>query len=200
MEPRLEIGIEQRHEDYGVDCWRGDRWSEQGGLTPTLRIKSLIDLHVRARTENGMTVEGGFGRVLDAFLGLRLRSAETRRKIAACSRSFGRWRWAGHDQWTGSGEWSDSYRLQDYRTCLATELATVAIRPLTPRLLLEVLPITNKERLRWTKDNRLPRSGAVMIRRGQLISVPTYSVAAIEKIIATPGLIENWRATDGNSP
>lgn len=80
---------------------------------------------------------------------------------------------------------------------LIENLCAIADRPLTPRELLAALPITNKERVRWTKDGRLPRSGSVTIRRGHLISVPTYSVSNVERIKSDPGILDAWRDLDG---
>lgn len=75
-------------------------------------------------------------------------------------------------------------------------LREIARRPMTPRELLAVLPITNRERVRWTKDGRLPPSGSVAIKRGQLISIPTYAVALIDRILASPDMVAKWRAYD----
>src|SRR5580700_6776554 len=58
---------------------------------------------------------------------------------------------------------------------LAEALARIAWRPLTPRLVAAALGISGQERARWTKDGRLPQSGQVLVRRGPLLSVPTYS-------------------------
>jgi hypothetical protein len=79
---------------------------------------------------------------------------------------------------------------------LADALARIAWRPLTPRLVGAALGISGQERLRWTKDGRLPRSGQVAARRGNPLSVPTYSVEAIEKLARHPGIVTAWREQD----
>jgi hypothetical protein len=75
-------------------------------------------------------------------------------------------------------------------------LAEIASRPLTPRLLAAALSITTKERLRWTKDGRLPRSGAVLVKRAHVVAVPTYSVSLAEELIARPDILAAWRDRD----
>ena len=68
----------------------------------------------------------------------------------------------------------------------AEALARIAWRPLTPRLVATALAISGQERVRWTKDGRLPHSGQAVARRGSLLSIPTYSVEAIENLAAHP--------------
>jgi hypothetical protein len=79
---------------------------------------------------------------------------------------------------------------------VAEVLAEIASRPLTPRLLVTALNITTKERLRWTKDGRLPRSGAVLVKRAHVVAVPTYAVSLVEELIARPDIIAAWRDQD----
>lgn len=76
-------------------------------------------------------------------------------------------------------------------------LILLASRPLTPRLVLAALPISAQERLRWTKDRRLPRSGTVTIQRGHPVSVTTYAVGTIDRLDRDPSMIAGWRAEDG---
>lgn len=80
---------------------------------------------------------------------------------------------------------------------LAELLANVAYRPLTPRELLQLLPISKAERVRWTKDGRLPQSGSVWMRKADLIAVPTYSSELVERLRQRLDLIEAWRLQDG---
>lgn len=70
-------------------------------------------------------------------------------------------------------------------------LASIASSPLTPRVLLTILPITNRERVRWTKDGRLRQSGSALIKRGQLVAVPTYAVKDVERLLARPSIISS---------
>lgn len=104
-------------------------------------------------------------------------------------------------------QWEDQYsavvrpiELLLPANCLTEVIAQLLLKlaewPLTPRLLLTALPITTKERLRWTKDGRLKQTGNVTINRGQLISVPTYSVSLVERLLNDPAIIGKWRAQD----
>jgi hypothetical protein len=79
---------------------------------------------------------------------------------------------------------------------LAEALARIAWRPLTPRLVAAALGISGQERSRWTKDGRLPHSGQVVARRGSLLSIPTYSVEAVENLVAHPEILTAWREHD----
>jgi len=79
---------------------------------------------------------------------------------------------------------------------LADALAEIAWRPLTPRLVGAVLGISCQERARWTKDGRLPHSGHVVDRRGNPVSIPTYSVEVIEKLAGHPEIVTAWGEQD----
>lgn len=79
---------------------------------------------------------------------------------------------------------------------LDAALDLIATRPLTPRLVQQALEITSRERLRWTKDGRLPQQGSATIRRGQLINISTYAVSQIADLMAHPRVIEGWRCSD----
>jgi hypothetical protein len=58
------------------------------------------------------------------------------------------------------------------------------------------LNITKRERLRWTKDGRLPRSGAVLVKRAHVVAVPTYAVSLVEELMALPAILAIWRDQD----
>jgi hypothetical protein len=79
---------------------------------------------------------------------------------------------------------------------LAEALARIAWRPLTPRLVAEALNISGQERVRWTKDGRLPQSGQMLVRGKQLLAVPPYSVMLIEQLAARPEVLTAWREHD----
>jgi hypothetical protein len=127
--------------------------------------------------------------------GLRCRGREVRRAISSIARLYGKGRWVGRS-WRLLWTTADRAGERMFRDGVASELARIAKRPLTPRQLLEILPISNRERLLWTKDGRLPPSGSAMIRRGHLIAVPTYSVAMAETLLADLGQIDRWRRQD----
>jgi len=68
----------------------------------------------------------------------------------------------------------------------------------TPRMVEQVLGITTRERLRWSKDGRLPKSGAGSFKRGpRLIYFPLHPAHKIAALAADPSIIAGWRKTDG---
>jgi hypothetical protein len=75
-------------------------------------------------------------------------------------------------------------------------LLNIADRRLTPRLVRLALGITAQERLRWTKDGRLPRAGMTTFRTSQKIKIDTYAVEEIEKLAADQSVMKSWRAAD----
>jgi hypothetical protein len=88
-------------------------------------------------------------------------------------------------------------RRPDYIELLMSDLdhhlSVIAATPRIAKEVLSVFPISNRKSLRWTRERQLLQEGSATLRRGQLISVPAYSVQCIEMIMATPGLIEWWR-------
>jgi len=79
---------------------------------------------------------------------------------------------------------------------LDRRLDEILNRPLPPKRLQSLLGISSQERLRWTKDGRLPRSGVIQFRRGGVISLSTYPVDQILELIEAPCRIEKWRQED----
>ena len=136
-----------------------------------------------------------FERCIESNLGLNVRRRQARRCISSTLRPYAKMQWETESDAVIALTFADP-RIWTLLDNLTERLAALADRPLTPRELLIALPITNKERLRWTKDGRLARSGAVTIKRGHLISVPTYSVAVVERIRADLAVIEAWREID----
>lgn len=154
-------------------------------------IRSIVDYR---NLPSGLEID--FGRPIGALLGLRLRKRQVRKCITLiASRMASTWHWD-----------ANSLRLQLFGVepdqlaegCdrIVLDLAALAKCPLTPRNVLSVLPITNKERMRWTKDGRLPQSGSVQIKRGQIVSIPTYDVGLIESLIGDLERIADWRRMD----
>ncbi len=133
------------------------------------------------------------GECLDRHLGLSVRRGQAVRAINTTLRPLGAVEWPTRNhaalRWKPSS--AQSRALLDG---LATKLATLAKKPLTPKELMSAIPMTNAERIRWTKDGRLPRSGSAMIKRGQQIPVSSYSVNGIEKLLLTPDIVAEWRA------
>lgn len=153
-------------------------------------MRNAIGRHIG---EVGLELD--FGGPFNTMLGLSLRKAEARRTVLAISNRCGRTSWVDGTDRLRFRE-VDALRLDYGWNRIVLELTAMARRPLTPRLLMDVLAISSSERLRWTKDGRLTQSGNVMIKRGQLVSVPTYDVAFVEALLAAPGRISAWRNSD----
>jgi hypothetical protein len=133
-------------------------------------------------------------RCFDQNIGLDLRRAQARRAMKAAIRHCAVLSWECDT--TCRIKVLHAQHVDTWRGEAVRGLAAVAERPLTPMLLLAALPITNRERLRWTKDRRLRQEGAATIRRGQNIAVPLYSVDFVETMLADLTIIESWRLSD----
>lgn len=72
----------------------------------------------------------------------------------------------------------------------------IAARPVTPRVVMELLGISSAERLRWTKDGRLKKSGSHRSRHAQGARFPTYAAAQIAHLAQRPEIIAEWRRSD----
>jgi len=83
---------------------------------------------------------------------------------------------------------------------LRASLHQVASKPLSPKQVERLLSLTGAERSRWSKDGRLQRSGTATIRRGSsAISLSTYNVDAVERLLEAPEIVEGWRRSDRGS-
>ncbi len=136
-----------------------------------------------------------FGGCIERHLGLRLRKDQVKRCIASVARKYADSRWES-ETIIGLSLPMSAASLTPLFDRLTERLSEIADRPLTPKELLAALPITNRERLRWTKGNRLKRSGDLKIKRGQIVTIPTYSVAAAESILADDAILDRWREID----
>jgi hypothetical protein len=152
------------------------------------RTRALRSSFVLRADTDGLHIS--VGRCFDMHLGLRLRADEVQRCIY---RVFGRGsRWDPQLKELTCAA-APSPEVESRLDSLAEALARIAWRPLTPRLVAAALGISAQERVRWTKDGRLPRSGQAFARRGALLSVPTYAVALIEDLAAHPEKVAAWR-------
>ncbi|MBF7014007.1 hypothetical protein QUC32_04145 [Novosphingobium resinovorum] len=136
-----------------------------------------------------------FGRCFEDHVALGLRRGQAKRFVRAAFWPRARIEWRALNEAfviLAPDCGPDSVDLAD----LMGRLVELAKRPLTPKELLAVLPLTNKERVRWTKDGRLTPSGSVSIRKGQIVSVPTYSVSQVERLLGAPQVICDWREED----
>jgi hypothetical protein len=69
-------------------------------------------------------------------------------------------------------------------------------KPISQYHVEKLLAITPAERLRWSKDGRLKRSGTANITRGAKITLYTYPPQIIEQLMRTPAIIAAWRQSD----
>jgi hypothetical protein len=68
---------------------------------------------------------------------------------------------------------------------------------LHPREVEEILVITSRERVRWTKDGRLPRAGSGSFGRGrQTVQFALYPPKRIAALSREPQTIRAWREAD----
>lgn len=73
---------------------------------------------------------------------------------------------------------------------------SIATRPFSSHQVEESLGISAQERLRWTKDGRLPSSGTATMRKGQTVTLSTYSVNTVAMLVSNPSVIAAWRVAD----
>lgn len=92
----------------------------------------------------------------------------------------------------------DSRRAaEDLADGIRERLFRIACKPVSQRQVEDILRITSRERIRWGKDGRLPRSGASRIRKGATeITLWTYPCDAIERLAVNPAEIKGWREAD----
>ena len=128
-------------------------------------------------------------------LGLALRQREARRRLRSTVKRSARIQWVDENEARFLPR-IDDFLLPPLLEIMSRELFRIARRPLTAKELLVALPITNKERLRWTKDGRLMQQGAASMKRGQALSVTTYAIGPVEALLANPEEVERWRARD----
>ena len=88
--------------------------------------------------------------------------------------------------------------ILDLLPVIDRRIASVIEAPLTPRMVNAILGISSQERIRWTKDGRLPTCGNVSPRRGsQGYGLALFPVEAIAKLVGSPDTIEAWRRMSG---
>ncbi len=151
---------------------------------------------LRVRDRSGSTALLDFQQVHDEHLGLSLRWPEASRRVLTFLRGHATRKWIADTLLLEVEAPDGDLRLEDVIERSSLALVLPASRPLTPRLVLGALPISAQERLRWTKDGRLPQSGAVMMRRAHPISVATYAVETISELVENPSIIALWREQD----
>jgi hypothetical protein len=69
---------------------------------------------------------------------------------------------------------------------------------LIPKIVEEILGISARERRRWIKDGRLPKSGTGHFKKGKTVfQFYLHSPEEIAKLAANPKIIAEWREADG---
>jgi hypothetical protein len=138
-----------------------------------------------------------FRDIFQKQLGLSLRMSGAKRRVFASLKGLTDRAWVNDGLVLAVSNMNCSERRLIEESAHA--LVLPATRPLTPRQVLQVLPINTQERLRWTKDGRMPQSGTVKMRRAHIVSVPTYAVDTIAALVADTSIVERWRARDAET-
>jgi hypothetical protein len=172
-------------------------WTELRGER-SIRLARRMANALRVHDRSGSKAVLDFQPVHDAHLGLSLRWLEARRRVLTSLQGQATRSWIGDTLLLEIEALSGDLRLGEVIECSAYALVLPASCPLTPRLVLSALPISPQERLRWTKDGRLPRSGAVMMLRAHPVSVATYAVETISALVENPSIIALWREQDAS--
>jgi hypothetical protein len=129
-------------------------------------------------------------------LGLATRAREARRRVKACLRAFGIHA-NGAGGVTACMAGIDTGHARRVVAEVDKVLDGFARGGLTPRMVEQVLGITARERLRWTKDGRLPQSGSGSFRRGpNVIHFPLHPAHKIASLAVDPSIVAAWREAD----
>jgi hypothetical protein len=159
------------------------------------RQKALRSGIVPHREGNNLSIS--FAGTFEAHFGLRLRVLESHRCIqqafASCTCN-----WCSELAELKCPPSASGDAIESILQQVVDALVDIAWRPLTPRLVAAALRISGQERVRWTKDGRLPKSGQLLTRRhnGAVLAVPTYAVDMIEHLATYPAILEAWRRQD----
>lgn len=152
----------------------------------------FLDIHLCGRT-----VAVSHRRCLEECYGLKARERELRRRIRSTLRRLGPFE--GPAQAHSLTFVPKPEVLAVVPMALADldgAIERIATRPFSTRQIEAALGITARERLRWTKDGRLPRSGSATIMKGQLITLSTYAVDTVARLAGDASIIDDWRRTD----
>jgi hypothetical protein len=69
---------------------------------------------------------------------------------------------------------------------------------LIPKIVEEILGISARERRRWIKDGRLPKSGTGHFKKGKTVfQFYLHRPEDIAELAAHPEIIDEWRKADG---
>jgi hypothetical protein len=141
-------------------------------------------------------IEISIAECLERYPALELRKREVRLRLSPKFKRIGPT--AFNDRtclWTFNDTSDLRARLAEELSKLDALVGKIANRDLTPKMVEGILGITNKERLRWTKDGRLRRVNAAPIR-GRNVNVTLYSARQISQLAKQKTVIEAWRRGD----
>jgi hypothetical protein len=95
----------------------------------------------------------------------------------------------------------DIGRMRAVVTDLCDLLADFTKDLVTPKVVEEALGITARERIRWTKDGRLPKSGTGTFKKGRHnFMYYLHPSAKIALLVETPSILKSWRDADAAGP
>ena len=151
----------------------------------------FLDIH---KEGNELTCD--LRRCYEVHFGLSMRRREARRRIRLHLKSVGQLAASSADDCFRVALNSDLLPAIAVIDRIDRDLAAIAKRPLTSHEVQDALHITARERIRWTKDKRLPTSGTFTARRRQIVTINTYLVNDIRELYLQPATIEDWRAAD----
>jgi hypothetical protein len=146
------------------------------------------------RNSAGMVIS--FDRCVAENAVLRFREREVRRAVRAVAKRFGEVSQGLYERRIYVFGAIDDHAASDLLRKLDTKLVSIASRPFPPKIVERVLGISTRERLRWSKDGRLPRSGSATFSKGGLITVATHPADKTLELAASPGIIMAWRRAD----
>jgi hypothetical protein len=89
------------------------------------------------------------------------------------------------------------------RLCSIAEQRLTRLReePLTGKMVEEILRVTSAERLRSSKDGRMPTAGRAFFGNGRKqVGLFVYSPDVIGELAVRPDQIADWRSRDKNTP
>lgn len=92
---------------------------------------------------------------------------------------------------------TSSFQMSALLAAIDAEVAAFKSERIHPKVVEEILAISAQERLRWTKNGRLPTSGYTSFQNGtKSIFLMLYPAAAIALFARAPEQIEAWRRAD----
>ncbi|MGO3934928.1 hypothetical protein [Rhodopseudomonas pseudopalustris] len=92
---------------------------------------------------------------------------------------------------------TSSFQMSALLAAIDAEIAAFKSERIHAKVVEEILAISAQERLRWTKNGRLPTSGHTSFQNGKKsIFLVLYPAAAIASLARSPEQVEAWRQAD----